>query len=177
MSASVELVAPAVKDGYEYWYEKYALIRFGRWLESNGYEVRLSVPWVGRAPGPLGGLKLPALPPERGADKDFRFTVYYDTPGGVDLVATRPEDVLLVEGKGTTTRSNAPRMVAEAVGKAVLLFETGTGNERYAVLLPDHGRVIRTLNLVSPRNAVFAERVEVYLISSDGSLGRWRLDG
>lgn len=161
-------------DEAEHRYEKYAVIAVAKWFEQRGYQVGISVP------GPLqdilkradlGGLEIPAFREDDLKNPEYRYTVYYDTPGHIDLVARSSSQVWVMEAKGIVKGGSAPGAVAQAIGQVVLLMMPTEPTLRYAIILPDEKRFIEVLKSVAPDNPVLTRPdLRIFLVSKDGSV-------
>jgi hypothetical protein len=96
---------------------------------------------------------------ESGGDAYRLDGIWHDNGGDFDLVAWGIGKTLIVEAKRITSgRSNAPRAIAEALGKIALSVPSG-GGYRHGILVPgDEGSFLRVLasadeNNPTPRRA------------------------
>lgn len=156
-----------------YWYEKYAVIAVGKWFQEKGFEVRISVPGkvneLSRLP--LGGLPVPEINPRDFRNPQYRYNVYYDTPGTIDLVAKSQDELWVFEAKGISTRSNGPGKVAQAVGQMVMLMTKSVSSVHYGLIFPDESNFVRALHQVENDNPIFVEsNWHIFLVSQDGAV-------
>ena len=121
----------------DYRHEKFAVIKVARSLSQQGFEVGISVP------GPvqelsrrtkLGGLGIPSFSTSDMRIPEHRKRVYYDTPGTIDLVARKSDEVWVMEAKGLSARGNARAAVAQAIGQIVLYMTPSEPTLRYAII-------------------------------------------
>lgn len=158
----------------EYRYEKYGAIALSRWFRDKGYEVKLSVP------GPiselrkrtdLGGIDPPDLSKFNTKDRRTRYTIYYDSPGHIDLVARNDNEIWIIEAKGITKGRGAPGTVAEAIGQIVLLVDPEFVDYRYGVLLPKEERFTRVIDGMSKSNPIICRSdFALFWVTKDGDI-------
>lgn len=164
----------------EFRYEKFAAIALSQWFTGRGYEVCLSVP------GPiedlierdeLGGVRPPELSAEDFADPQRRYEIYYDSPGNVDLVARRGEELWLVEAKGLAKGGSAPGTIAQAIGQVVMMMAPGIPALRYGILLPREDRFVQAVEKILPDNPLLnRDDFFIFWVSSDGVIDSERAE-
>lgn len=162
----------------DYHHEKIALIRLAQHLMRQGWpEVRLSAREGSLAsdcldgidPGDLEGVDLhsDAIFSEKfrqnfDRDETFRYKFYGDRPGGIDLVARRRDEVLLVEAKGRSRRDRRGG-VYELIGRLVA-SRTDDDGRSYGILIPD------TWRAVLPAQRPSLRWLTVFLIEREGHI-------
>ena len=154
-----------------YWYEKYAVIAVGNRFKEKGFDVRISVP--GKINelmnSPLGGKTIPEVTTEDFKNPQHRYTIYYDSPGTIDLVARNKNELWIIQAKGISTRSNAPGMVAQAIGQVVLLMTQSEPSIHYGLIFPDNSNFLRVLRQIEVNNPVFTRSDwHLFLVSEKG---------
>lgn len=154
----------------DYHHEKYAVVALGHYLTDvegwSGVLVGVALDSLD-APGGPRGKPLPTIDAERDrTEPTYRANFYTDT-GGIDLVATKPGQTLLVEAKGKSAK--APVGMEQLVGRIVLSMQPGHPDRSYAILIPDLPQWIRAVEAV--RNPVLSE-IRVYAISQTGVIHR-----
>ena len=157
----------------KYWFEKYAVIAVGKWFEQKGFEVRISVPGKVKnlMHSDLGGLTIPEIADEDFNNPQHRYTVYYDSPGTIDLVARNESQLWVVQAKGVTKRSNAPGDIAQAVGQIVLLMTQSEPSVYYGLIFPEEPRFLRVLSQIEADNPVFTRNDwQLFLVSKEGQV-------
>jgi hypothetical protein len=156
-----------------YWYEKYAVIAVGNWFEEKGFDVRISVPGKinGLMSSALGGKTIPQVATDDFKNPQHRYTVYYDVPGTIDLVARNKNELWIIQAKGISTRSNAPGMIAQAIGQVVLLMTHSEPSIHYGLILPDNPNFLRVLRQIEVDNPVFTRSDwHLFLVSEKGDV-------
>lgn len=153
-----------------YHHEKYAVVALGHYLTDvegwSGVLVGVALNSLD-APGGARGKPLPTIDAERDrTEPTYRANFYTDT-GGIDLVATKPGQTLLVEAKGRSAK--APVGMEQLVGRIVLSMQPGHPDRSYAILIPDLPQWIRAVETAG--NPVLAE-IGVYAISPEGVISR-----
>ena len=157
----------------KYWYEKYAVIAVGKWFQQKGFDVRISVPGKVKSlvHSDLGGLEIPKITDEVFNDPQRRYTVYYDRPGTIDLVAKNKDQLWVMQAKGVTKRSNAPGDIAQAIGQIVLLMAQSEPSVHYGLILPDEKRFLKVLCQIESDNPVFSRNDwHLFLVSKEGQV-------
>lgn len=130
-------------------HEKIALIKLAQHLGNQGWsEVMLTVKptslggeWEGVDPTTLDGVDFmsdevfsPAFRSLFDNDLEHRYKFYRDNPGGIDLVARRGDELLLVEAKGTgRDRKGA---LDQLIGRQVGLHMDDDPRS-FGILIPD----------------------------------------
>lgn len=112
---------------------------------------------------------------ERGEDAYRLDGIWHDNGGDFDLVAWGIGKTLIVEAKGITSgRSNAPRAIAEALGKIALSIRSGDGY-RYGILVPgDEGTFLRVLASADANNPLLEGLpVTIFSVDRNGQVGIW----
>lgn len=156
-----------------YWYEKYAVIRVGNWFKEKGFEVRISVPGKINEliSSTLGGKMIPKVTEEDFKNPQNRYEVYYDSPGTIDLVAKNKSELWIIQAKGISTRSNAPGMIAQAIGQVVLLMTHSDPSIHYGLIFPDNPNFLRVLRQIEVDNPVFTRSDwHLFLVSEKGDV-------
>ena len=156
-----------------YWFEKYAVIAVAKWFKKKGFEVRISVPGKVKSlvNSNLGGLEIPEITDEDFNNPQRRYTIYYDSPGTIDLVARNERQLWIIQAKGITKRSNAPGDIAQAIGQVVLLMAQSEPSVHYGLILPDESRFIRVLCQIEVDNPVFTRNDwHIFLVSKEGQV-------
>ena len=154
----------------DYHHEKYAIVALAHYLvEVEGWSsVHVGVALKSLdAPGGLRGNPVPTIDAERDrADPKYRYDFYTDG-GGIDLVATKPSQTLLVEAKGKSIPVNSG--IEQLVGRTILSIEPGRSDRSYAILIPDLPRWIQAVE--TARNPMLSA-ILVYAISPNGLIRR-----
>ena len=131
----------------DYHREKYGLVALAHYLEHvDGWlTVRLSVePESLDAAGGPAGQAVPAIDEARDReDPRYKYTLYTDNGGRIDLVATKSGRTLLVEAKGTSTP--VPAGIEQLIGRSILSMRAGRPDLSYAILIPDVPRRIHVI--------------------------------
>jgi hypothetical protein len=112
---------------------------------------------------------------ESGGDAYRLDGIWHDNGGDFDLVAWGIGKTLIVEAKGITSgRSNAPRAVAEALGKIALNIRSGPGY-RYGILVPgDEGSFLSVLARPDPANPLLdGLPVTIFSVHRNGEVATW----
>lgn len=92
----------------DYHHEKYAVVALGHYLtDVEGWSsVHVGVALKSLdAPGGLRGKPLPTIDAERNRTEPTYHNNFYVDTGGIDLVATKPGEILLVEAKGKSVKA------------------------------------------------------------------------
>jgi hypothetical protein len=164
----------AVENPIEYRYEKYGAISLSKWFIEKGYEVRLSVPGpVGELTSrePLGGIEPPDLSQFNMLDPQTRYDIYYDSPGRIDLVARKDNEIWLIEAKGLTKGRGAPGTIAEAIGQIVILIDPELISYNYGILLPKQKRFIEVIASVSDSNPLLCrDDFHIFWVTDEGEI-------
>lgn len=160
---------------FGYHHEKIALIRLAQHLKRAGWtEVFLSVRpdslssgLVGIDPASLDGVDLAAdglfsdtFQESFNDDLTYRYNFYGDKPGGIDLVARKGDDLLLVEAKGESRERDRKGAVYELIGRQVAT-RLDDDPRTFAVLIPD------TWQAVLPMRTKSLDWLIVYLIERE----------
>jgi hypothetical protein len=174
MLLGVEGQNDAMDASIEHRYEKYGAIALSRWFRNNGYEVKLSVPGPIaelRNRNDMGGIDPPDLSKFDTKDRRTRYTIYYDSPGHIDLVARNDDEVWIIEAKGLTEGRGAPGAVAEAIGQIILLVDPEFVDYRYGILLPKEERFTRVIEGISNNNPIMCRSdFHVLWVTEDGDI-------
>jgi hypothetical protein len=156
-----------------YWYEKYAVIAVGNWFKEKGFDVRISVPGkINKLMNSnLGGKTIPKVTTEDFKNPQRRYTIYYDSPGTIDLVARKKSELWIIQAKGISTRSNAPGMIAQAIGQIVLLMTQSELPIQYGLIFPDNPNFLRVLRQIEVDTPVFTRNDwHLFLVSEKGDV-------
>lgn len=154
----------------DYHHEKYAVVALARYLvDVEGWSTVL----VGVRPdsldapdGPVGH-QVPLIDAQQDtADPRYRYNFYTDT-GGIDLVATKDGQVLLVEAKGKSAKGSVG--IEQLVGRTVLAMKPDRPDYSYAVLMPDLPHLLRMVESAS--NTILSQ-IRVFVISPSGDIRR-----
>ena len=159
---------------FGYHHEKIALVKLAQHLSRNGWhEVLLSVrpdslagELEGLDPATLHGVNLasdelfgPEFRELFDNDLKHRYEFYGDKPGGIDLVARRYDELLLVESKGESKRDRKGA-VYELIGRQVAA-RLDDDPRSFGILIPDTWRV------VLPTRSKLLEWLKIYLIERE----------
>ena len=154
----------------DYHNEKYAVVALGHYLlEVEGWSSVLVVVALESLdrPGGVRGKPLPTIDAERDRTELYYAANFYTDTGGVDLVATKPWQLLLIEAKGKSAK--APVGMEQLVGRTVLSMRTDRADRRHAILIPDLAPWLRAVG--AAENPMLAE-IGVYAISPTGAIRR-----
>jgi hypothetical protein len=151
----------------DYFREKYALVALAEYLRGAGWDVLLSVPprslVVGAAhegiPPPLIDAELDRV------DERYRYNFYTDIGGRVDLVGWRKDEVLLIEGKGTSAKPQAA--LEQLVGRMILWMEPDRPELKYGIAIPDHRA---WLKVVARASHPILHQIAVFAIDGRGDV-------
>jgi hypothetical protein len=154
----------------DYHHEKYAVVALARYLiEVEGWStVQVGVALKSlEVPGGLRGNPVPTIDAELDrADPKYRYNFYTDG-GGIDLVATKPGQTLLVEAKGKSIPVNSG--IEQLVGRTILSMHPDRSDRSYAILIPDLPRWIQAVE--TTRNPMLSA-ILVYAVSPEGVIRR-----
>ena len=104
-------------------------------------------------------------------NREHRYRVYYDTPGNIDLVARKSDEVWVMEAKGLIARGNARAAVAQAIGQIVLYMTPSEPTLRYAIILPEDERFTRVLKGAASNNPVLLrDDFRIFIVSKHGKV-------
>ena len=119
----------------------------------------------------LGGIVPPDLSKFDLANHQTRYEIYYDSPGHIDLVARKENEVWLIEAKGLTKGAGAPGVIAEAIGQTVIIMDPEHIGYRYGILLPKEKRFLDVLSGISDENTLLSrEDFYVFWATGDGDI-------
>jgi len=161
---------PVTQPDVDYHHEKYAVVALANYLRDvEGWSsVYVSVAHESLdEPGGLRGKALPIIDAELDRTVATYHNNFYIDTGGIDLVATKPGETLLVEAKGKSVTANAG--IEQLVGRTILSMEPGHSDRSYAILIPDLPQWMRAVE--AARNPVLSE-IRVYAVSPKGVIRR-----
>ena len=154
----------------DYHREKYGVVALAEYLVAHDRweRVRLSVPAVSLHMGNAEtGIEPPLIDADRDAvDPTYKYNFYTDT-GGIDLVAWRGEETLVVEAKGRSAKPHAA--IEQLVGRIILLMDPAATRRRYAILIPD---LPNWTAIASAASHPALNAIEIFLVSAGGDIRR-----
>jgi hypothetical protein len=149
----------------DYHREKYGLVALANHLAADGWKVLLSVVPASLATPPHKGIDVPTIDAAKdSADPRYRYNFYIDRGGRHDLVATRGDEVLVVEGKGKSGKPVSG--LEQLIGRSLLAATSLPAGARSAILIPD-----AWAGHVAAANHPALDFIEVFTVTPSGDIG------